>query len=76
MPVGITFFSIFVLIYIAIIVGIIWMQLAERRIPIQYANRTTSAYGANQSYLPIKLNAANVIPVIFAQILLTIPLII
>lgn len=73
MPVGITFFSIFVLIYIAIIVGIIWMQLAERRIPIQYANRTTSAYGANQSYLPIKLNAANVIPVIFAQILLTIP---
>lgn len=49
------------------------MQLAERRIPIQYANRTTSAYGANQSYLPIKLNAANVIPVIFAQILLTIP---
>lgn len=73
MPVGITYFSIFVLIYIAIIVGIIYMQLAERRIPIQYANRTTSAYGTNQSYLPIKLNAANVIPVIFAQILLTIP---
>ncbi len=73
LPVGITFFSIFVLIYILIIVGIIYMQLAERRIPIQYANRTTSAYGANQSYLPIKLNAANVIPVIFAQILLTIP---
>lgn len=73
LPVGITYFSIFVLIYILIIVGIIYMQLAERRIPIQYANRTTSAYGANQSYLPIKLNAANVIPVIFAQILLTIP---
>ena len=73
MPIGITYFSIFVLIYILIIVGIIYMQLAERRIPIQYANRTTSAYGANQSYLPIKLNAANVIPVIFAQILLTIP---
>ena len=72
-PIGITYFSIFVLIYILIIVGIIYMQLAERRIPIQYANRTTSAYGANQSYLPIKLNAANVIPVIFAQILLTIP---
>ena len=73
MSIGITYFSIFVLIYILIIVGIIYMQLAERRIPIQYANRTTSAYGANQSYLPIKLNAANVIPVIFAQILLTIP---
>ena len=71
--VGITLFSIFVLIYIAVIIGVIVMQLAERRIPIQYANRTTSAYGSNQSYLPIKLNAANVIPVIFAQILLTIP---
>lgn len=73
LPVGITYFSIFVIIYILILVGIIYVQLAERRIPIQYANRTTSAYGANQSYLPIKVNAANVIPVIFAQILLTIP---
>lgn len=73
MPVGIIYFSLFVLVYILIIVGIIYMQLAERRIPIQHANRTTSAYGGNQSYLPIKLNAANVIPVIFAQILLTIP---
>ena len=73
LPLGITYFSIFVIIYVLIIIGIIYMQLAERRIPIQHANRTISAYGANQSYLPIKLNAANVIPVIFAQILLTIP---
>lgn len=71
--VGITFFSLFVLVYVLVIVGIVVMQLCERRIPIQYANRSTSAYGAQQSYLPIKLNAANVIPVIFAQILLTIP---
>lgn len=71
--VGMTFFSLFVLVYVLVIVGIVIMQLCERRIPIQYANRSTSAYGAQQSYLPIKLNAANVIPVIFAQILLTIP---
>ncbi len=70
---GIPLFIIFILIYLLVLVGIIYIQLAERRIPIQYANRTTSAYGAEQSYLPIKINAAGVIPVIFAQILLTVP---
>jgi len=70
---GITLFVVFVLVYVLVLVGIIYIQLAERRIPIQYANRTTSAYGAQQSYLPIKINSAGVIPVIFAQILLTVP---
>lgn len=70
---GIFFFSLFVLIYILIIVGIIWVQLAERRIQIQYANKSTSAYGAQNSFLPIKLNSAGVMPVIFASILTTIP---
>lgn len=70
---GIPLFIIFILVYLLVLVGIIYIQLAERRIPIQYANRTTSAYGAEQSYLPIKINAAGVIPVIFAQILLTVP---
>jgi preprotein translocase subunit SecY len=70
---GILFFSLFILVYLLIIVGIIWVQLAERRIPIQYANRSTSAYGAQQSFLPIKLNSAGVIPVIFASIVTTIP---
>ncbi|MBQ8901809.1 MAG: preprotein translocase subunit SecY [Bacilli bacterium] len=70
---GITLFIVFILVYVLVLVGIIYIQLAERRIPIQYANRTTSAYGAQQSYLPIKINSAGVIPVIFAQILLTVP---
>ena len=70
---GVVLFVIFVLVYLLVLVGIIYIQLAERRIPIQYANRTTSAYGAQQSYLPIKINSAGVIPVIFAQILLTVP---
>ena len=70
---GSVLFGLFVIIYVLIIVGIIWIQLAERRIPIQYANRTNSAYGAQQSFLPIKLNSAGVIPVIFAQTLITIP---
>ena len=71
--VGITLFSLFVLVYIVVIVGIIWVQLAERRIPIQYSNRTTSAYGAQTNYLPLKINSSSVIPVIFASIVTTIP---
>lgn len=70
---GILLFILFIIVYILIIIGIIWIQLAERRIPVQYANRTNSAYGAQQSFLPIKINSSGVIPVIFASILTTIP---
>ncbi len=70
---GILLFVLFILVYVLIIVGIIWITLAERRIAIQYANHTTSAYGAKSSYLPIKINSAGVMPVIFASIILTIP---
>ena len=73
LPLGIILFIVFIMVYIIVLVGIIYIQLAERRIPIQYANRTTSAYGGEQSYLPIKINSAGVIPVIFAQIILTVP---
>jgi len=66
-------FGAFVIIYLIIIVGMVWIQLAERRIPIQYANRTNSAYGGYQNFLPIKINSAGVIPVIFASTLITIP---
>ena len=70
---GIILFVVFVLVYVLLIFGIVLIQLAERRIPIQYANRTTSAYGGQQSFLPIKINSAGVVPVIFASILTTIP---
>ena len=66
-------YASFVIIYLLIIVGMVWIQLAERRIPIQYANRTNSAYSKNQNFLPIKINSAGVIPVIFASTLLAIP---
>jgi len=70
---GIIKFILFILIYFAIVIGIIFVQESERRIPIQYSNRTTSAYGAQQSFLPIKINSAGVMPVIFASVLTTIP---
>ena len=70
---GILKFVGFVLSYFIIIIGVIYVQEAERRIPLQYANRTTGSYGSEQSFLPIKLNTAGVIPVIFASSLLAIP---
>lgn len=70
---GIVSFSVFVIVYIAIIVGIVYIEKSERRIPIQYANQTLSAYGARQNYIPFKLNSASVMPVIFASVLFTIP---
>ena len=71
--VGSLLFALFVIVYILIILGVVFIQLAERRVPIQYSNRTNSADGAQTSYLPIKLNAAGVMPVIFASTLITIP---
>lgn len=74
---GIIKFIIFVIIYFAIVIGVIFVQESERRIPIQYSNKSTSAYGSSaQSFMPIKINSAGVIPVIFASSLLSIPSII
>ncbi len=70
---GILKFVGFVLAYFLIIIGVIYVQEAERRIPLQYANRTTGSYGSEQSFLPIKLNTASVMPVIFASSLMAIP---
>lgn len=70
---GIITFAIFVLIYLAIIIGVIYEQCAERRIPIQYANKSTSSHTNKQNYMPFKLNSAGVIPVIFASALVSIP---
>ena len=66
-------FALFVIVYFLIVIGVIFVQESERRIPIQYANKSTSAYGASQSFMPIKINSAGVIPVIFASSLLSIP---
>lgn len=70
---GTILFVLFVIIYISIIIGVIFVQMAERRIPIQYSNRTQSAYGAEKSFIPIKLNSASVLPVIYASAIVGIP---
>ena len=66
-------FIIFVLLYVFIVVGVIWVEQAERRIPIQYSNRSSSSYGGQQTFLPLKLNSANVMPVIIASVIMGIP---
>lgn len=70
---GIIEFILFIVLYVAIIVGIVFIQESERRIPIQYSNQTSSAYGAKQNYIPFKINTANVMPVIFASVVFTVP---
>lgn len=70
---GIILFILFVIVYLGIIVGVIYMQQAERRVPIQYSNRTASAYSGEKSFIPIKLNSVSVIPVIFASAIIGIP---
>jgi preprotein translocase subunit SecY len=72
--VGVMSFILFVLLYIGIIIGVIFTQEAERRISIQYSNRSvSSSYGGRQTFLPLKLNSAGVMPVIFASAILSIP---
>lgn len=73
--VGIVTFILFILVFLAIIIGVIFEECAERRIPIQYANKSTSTM-ENSSYIPFKLNGAGVVPVIFASAILAIPQII
>lgn len=73
MTLGIVKFILLIIVYLAIIIGVVFEQCAERRIPIQYANRSVSSVGAKNSYIPFKLNSAGVVPVIFASALLSIP---
>ena len=70
---GITKFILFAIIYFAIIIGVIFVQIAERKVPIQYANKSTNYGKKAASYVPIKVNTAGVVPVIFASSLMAIP---
>ena len=67
------FSLIYLVSYLIILIGVIFIESAQRRIPIQYSNRTATAYSKDQSYIPIKLNSASVMPVIFASAFVGIP---
>ena len=69
---------VFLLFCAAVIVGIIMVQQGQRRIPVQYAKRVVGRkmYGGQATHIPLKVNQAGVIPVIFAISLLQFPTII
>jgi len=60
---------------LAIITSVVFMEQGQRRIPVQYAKRMIGRrmYGGTSTYLPLKVNQAGVIPVIFASSLLYLP---
>lgn len=62
--IGIAFIAVVVVALLIIVTFVTRVQQAERRLPIQYTRRTTSA--PESSYLPLKINVSGVIPVIFA----------
>jgi preprotein translocase subunit SecY len=69
-------FAIFILaMMLAVTVGIVFVERAQRRIPIQYAKRQVGRrmYGGQTTHLPLRINTAGVIPPIFAQSLLLFP---
>ena len=63
---------------VALVVGITFMEQGQRRIPVQYAKRMVGRrqYGGSSTYLPLKVNQAGVIPVIFASSLIYMPVLI
>jgi len=67
--------GITVIVLVAIVAFVVFMEQAQRRIPVQYAKRMVGRrmYGGTSTYIPLKVNQAGVIPVIFASSLLYIP---
>ncbi|MDR1799229.1 MAG: preprotein translocase subunit SecY, partial [Bifidobacteriaceae bacterium] len=68
-------FVVVLLVFVAVIAAIVFVEQSQRRIPVQYAKRMVGrrTYGGSSTYIPIKINIAGVIPVIFASSLLALP---
>ena len=68
-------FVLVLIIGLAIVLGVIFIEQAQRRIPVQYARRMVGRkmFGGSSTYIPLKVNQAGIIPVIFASSLLYLP---
>lgn len=64
-----------ILLFLAVIMFVVWMTHAERRIPVQYAKRVAGnkMYGGQNTHIPIKVNMSGVMPIIFASSILMLP---
>jgi len=71
-------FAVVVAAVVALVVGVVFVEQGQRRIPVQYAKRMVGRrqYGGTSTYLPLKVNQAGVIPVIFASSLIYMPVLI
>ncbi|MDK6259930.1 MULTISPECIES: preprotein translocase subunit SecY [Corynebacterium] len=71
-------FGIVIAAVIVLVVGVVFVEQGQRRIPVQYAKRMVGRrqYGGSSTYLPLKVNQAGVIPVIFASSLIYMPVLI
>jgi preprotein translocase subunit SecY len=70
------FFTLILLMMtVFIVAAIVTMERAQRRIPVQYAKRVVGrrVYGGSGTYIPLKINGANVVPIIFASAILFFP---
>ncbi len=74
-PTGISNMIAFFAIALLMVVGVVFISRGERRIPVSYAKqvRGTKIYGGASTYLPLKINQAGVIPIIFALSILMFP---
>lgn len=72
-----SYFNVILLLVLglAVIVAVIWIQEGQRRIPVQYSKRVVGRkmYGGQSTHIPIRVNMAGVIPVIFASSILALP---
>ncbi len=72
---GIVSIVLFLAIALAVVVAVIWITTGERRIPVQYAKRVVGRrmMGGQSTFIPLKVNMAGVMPVIFASSVMMIP---
>ena len=68
-------FGVVMVIGLMLVAGVIFIEQAQRRIPVQYARRMVGRkmFGGNSTYIPLKVNQAGIIPVIFASSMLYLP---
>ena len=61
--------------FLVLIVGVVFVDLGERRIPVQYAKRVVGRkmYGGQSTHIPLKINASGVLPLIFASAIMQFP---
>ena len=64
-----------IVVFLVLVVGVVFVDLGERRVPVQYAKRVVGRkmYGGQSTHIPLKINASGVLPLIFASAIMQFP---